>query len=690
LQNGTYDVNNNGPVSTDVIGADYLYPDADYATRATIVAQHKTYEQGFFYFLATDPSVPQTLRNQMNSYGLAPDEFTDNGGWPNQLYVREGRRMVGPYVMTDRNVMGQIKVTDPIALGSYTLDAHNSERYVTSSGSIRNEGDVEISVSTPYGISYRSLTPQQSQASNLLVTSAISATHAGYGSIRMEPVYMELGQAAGTAAALALSEGVAVQQVPYTTLKQQLVADGALVNWPSNIADYVGSVSADFNDFSPLPLANIRYQGGGLSWSGTWDGTNTEKVVAGDLTTTVGGYALQQSGSGLLGKLQGSYSTSRQNYRSLAGQMSGTIWLSFLVNNSNANADCGLSLNPTGNGDPANDTIRNLIEVRGSSLRVTMSGSLTPAVKTLSIGTTHLLLTRLNVDPAGTETVQVWADPANLRLLGQPDYSISGVDLFDYLTKIAALSYNPDNSGNGGYVDAIHISNRSGNQAFIDVTGISPFSGAGTWRGTANNHWGADANWQDPDGDPGTPGLPASTTDTATFSNSSLVTAISLAGANPSLAALYFSGKDYSLSDSTLTLATSNSGSPVITVSDATSQTISSAIKGAQGLLKNGPGTLILAGSSNNFGDLEVDDGTLILGSSGALADGSNVNIGAGASLIFHPAAYAPIAASQPLSGNAADTLSPVPEPGSLMLLGAAGLLARLTMVRRQRRRKAQ
>ena len=169
----------------------------------------------------------------MNSFGLAADEFTDNGGWSDQIYVREARRMVGRYVMTDANVLSSLDVGDSIGLASYTMDSHHAQRYVDANGNVRNEGNVQVGVPSPFSLSYRSITPQEEQASNLLVTAALSASHIAYGSIRMEPVFLTTGQAGGMAAVLALDGNTSVQDVDYQLLRQRLIAGGS----PAGVAD---------------------------------------------------------------------------------------------------------------------------------------------------------------------------------------------------------------------------------------------------------------------------------------------------------------------------------------------------------------------------------------------------------------------------------------------------------------------
>jgi hypothetical protein len=231
MPNRKTDTNNSGPFSTDFIGMNDAYPEADYATRDKIIAEHVKYTKGFLWTLANHPRVPEKVRKAVSRWGLAKDEFVDNGNFPYQLYVREARRMIGEYIMTEANCKWTRKVEDPIGLGSYNMDSHNTQRYVDATGHARNEGDVQVGVPGPYGISYRSLVPKSEQCTNLLVPVCMSATHIGYGSIRMEPVYMIMGQACGTGAALAIDETVDVQKVDYPKLRERLLADKQLLEW---------------------------------------------------------------------------------------------------------------------------------------------------------------------------------------------------------------------------------------------------------------------------------------------------------------------------------------------------------------------------------------------------------------------------------------------------------------------------
>jgi hypothetical protein len=232
MPNSKTDINNNGAFSTDFIGMNYNYPGATYAERVAIELEHRKYTQGFFYYLGNSTRVPSAIRSQMLNYGFCADEFQDTGGFPHQLYVREARRMISDYVMLQQNCQGTRVATDSIGLGSYTMDSHNCQRIVQG-GVTKNEGDVQSSTPAPYGISYRSIVPRAGECENLFVPFALSASHIAFGSIRMEPVFMILGQSAATAAAFAIDDNVTVQQLDYTKLKAQLIADKQLLTWGS-------------------------------------------------------------------------------------------------------------------------------------------------------------------------------------------------------------------------------------------------------------------------------------------------------------------------------------------------------------------------------------------------------------------------------------------------------------------------
>ncbi|UZR98321.1 FAD-dependent oxidoreductase [Chondrinema litorale] len=229
IPNRKTDTNNHGPFSTDNIGMNYDYPEASYERRKEIIREHENYQKGLMYFLANDPKVPEDVRTEMSQWGLAKDEFTDNGNWPHQIYVREARRMIGDYVMTENDVLGKIEVPKPVGMGSYTMDSHNIQRYVTEEGYVQNEGDIGVHAPVPYSISYGSLVPQNGQCENLLVPVCVSSSHIAFGSIRMEPVFMILGQSAATAAAMAIDDQVSVQNVSYDKLSEKLLADNMVL-----------------------------------------------------------------------------------------------------------------------------------------------------------------------------------------------------------------------------------------------------------------------------------------------------------------------------------------------------------------------------------------------------------------------------------------------------------------------------
>ena len=230
MPNRKTDTNNNFAISTDFIGANYDYADGDYATRERIYKEHINYTSGLLWSLANHPRVPESVRSHFQRLGMAKDEFTDNDNWPHQLYVREARRMISDYVMTQHNCQGRVVAEDSVGLAAYTMDSHNTQRYAKD-GRVWNEGDVQVGGFSPYAISYRSLVPKKSQCANLLVPVCLAASHISYGSIRMEPVFMVLGQSTATAAAMAIDAKIAVQDVPYAKLRERLLADEQVLDW---------------------------------------------------------------------------------------------------------------------------------------------------------------------------------------------------------------------------------------------------------------------------------------------------------------------------------------------------------------------------------------------------------------------------------------------------------------------------
>lgn len=237
MPNHKTDINNRGGFSTDMIGMNYDYPEADYKERAAIIKKHEDYSKGLLYFFGHDSRVPAELKNEMLQYGYPKDEYTDNNNWSPQLYIRESRRMKGMYVMTQANCQGKEVVSDGIGIAAYTMDSHNCERIVVN-GMVKNEGNVEIGGFGPYPISYRSLIPVEAECKNLFVPVCLSASHIAYGSIRMEPVFMVLAQSAAIAASMAIDEKKPVQQVDVKKLqfilKNNPLLDGSI---PEVVAD---------------------------------------------------------------------------------------------------------------------------------------------------------------------------------------------------------------------------------------------------------------------------------------------------------------------------------------------------------------------------------------------------------------------------------------------------------------------
>jgi hypothetical protein len=243
LPNGKADVNSKGPFSTDFLNGNVGYPDGTDAVRAEISQRTRDYDQGLMYFLANDPSVPATLRASVALWGLPKDEFTDTGNFPTQLYVRESRRMLGSYVMTQADSQTAITKPDSIGLGAYRLDTHMVQRFVDSKGNARNEGGV-TGATSPYQMPYRIILPLPGQTTNLLVVGALSASHVAFASLRMEPQFMMLGQAAGTAAKLAIGGNTTVQAVPTATLATELARRGAILSSSSVASETI----VDAND----------------------------------------------------------------------------------------------------------------------------------------------------------------------------------------------------------------------------------------------------------------------------------------------------------------------------------------------------------------------------------------------------------------------------------------------------------
>lgn len=234
IPNRKTDTNNNGPLSSDNIGMNYDYPEASYERRKQIIKEHEDYQKGLLYFVANDSRVPEDIQTEMADWGLAKDEFTDNGNWPHQLYIREARRMIGEYVTTEKDVLGKRKVPMPVGMGSYTMDSHNIQRYITPEGFVQNEGDIGVQPNGPYQISYGSIIPKKQECTNLLVPVCVSSSHIAFGSVRMEPVFMILGESAGTAAVISIDKNIAVQDVSYADLEIELLRQGQVLSVDPN------------------------------------------------------------------------------------------------------------------------------------------------------------------------------------------------------------------------------------------------------------------------------------------------------------------------------------------------------------------------------------------------------------------------------------------------------------------------
>jgi hypothetical protein len=223
------DTNNHGPISSDFIGANHDWPDACYETRETLFQAHVTYQQGYYWYMANSEEVPERYRTAYRRWGLPRDEFTQTANWPHQLYVREARRMIGDYVITEHDCRGTRKADDSIGMGSYGMDSHNCSRFVmpdpqTGKPRVMNDGDVQVHGFPAYPISYRCIVPKQGECENLLVPVCLSSSHIAYGSARMEPVFMVLGQSAAMAASIAIKDNTSIQAVDYGKLRPLMEA----------------------------------------------------------------------------------------------------------------------------------------------------------------------------------------------------------------------------------------------------------------------------------------------------------------------------------------------------------------------------------------------------------------------------------------------------------------------------------
>ncbi|MDA1053599.1 MAG: FAD-dependent oxidoreductase [Planctomycetota bacterium] len=274
IPNYKTDVNNHGPMSTDNIGFNYDYPEASYERRREIIREHETYQKGWLYFIANDPRVPKEVQDEMRRWGLAKDEFAENGNWPHQLYIREARRMIGEFVLTENELLKKRPTPDSIGMGSYTMDSHNVQRYITPEGFVQNEGDIGVSTHGPYQIAYGSIVPKRGQCDNLLVPVCLSSSHIAFGSIRMEPVFMILGHSAAAAAVIAIDGGTNVQDVAYAKLREQLLKDGQVLK--ATGLDLGGSYGQD-----PAKFAGIVVDDTKATTTGQWTASTSSKTWIG-------------------------------------------------------------------------------------------------------------------------------------------------------------------------------------------------------------------------------------------------------------------------------------------------------------------------------------------------------------------------------------------------------------------------
>lgn len=233
MPNRKTDTNNLGAFSTDFIGANYEYPEATYTGRAKILTAHRNYQKGLMWTLANHPRIPEEIRNEIARWGLAKDEFVKGNGWQDQLYIREARRMISDVVMNQNYCLGSIIAAESIGMGAYNMDSHHTQRYIDKNGYVKNEGDVQVRIPNPYPISYKSIVPKKSECSNLFVPVCLSASHIAFGSIRMEPVFMVLGQSAAIAACIAIDKNCDAQDVSYIELEINLQKNRQILQQPN-------------------------------------------------------------------------------------------------------------------------------------------------------------------------------------------------------------------------------------------------------------------------------------------------------------------------------------------------------------------------------------------------------------------------------------------------------------------------
>jgi hypothetical protein len=467
------DVNNWGPVSTDFIGGNYdvyvpstgrtiNFAEANYEEREYIIDRHIEYTKGFLYYLAFESPV----QGAMNQWGLCADEFTDNENFPHQLYIREARRMKGEYVMSEKNTRDYGTIVDvpagtEIGLGSYAMDSHSTHRYVREDGMVEAEGNFWLGGDTrTYSIAYGTITPKQAEAVNLLVPAAISASHTAFGSMRMEPVFMVLGQSAGTAAVLAIDSNGDVQEIDMETYQavmrqygQKLTDNGEPLDQP-----FQGMVREDFNygpDQNSLEAVSYIEPG----WSEHWqaDSADPKYTGQGDLQYQGAYYTHSTAPAHIKSGATGDGSGERSGHitiRGIRGGMRGQAWMTALLKvSTSTDGEAILWLDGVNSDDAVGIAEGGALELLGQ----TTAGG-------LADGEVHLLLAKLNIDN-GNDSVQLWIDP-DAGNLGAADLQADGADLFGDSLDLLGLSVGDDS----GMIDAIRLSNAE--SAFIDVLGL--------------------------------------------------------------------------------------------------------------------------------------------------------------------------------------------------------------------------
>lgn len=484
------DINNNGPFSLDLIGESWDYPEGDYATRAAIVQNHIAYTQGLLWFLKSDAAVPAGIRTTMARFAYPSDEYTANGNWTPQLYVREARRMVGAYVMTQLDI--PTMKTNAIGMGSYRVDSHHLQRVIYPSdygnsyaGRLQNEGQfyAASTESAPYDIPYTAILPRQAECDNLLVTFCVSASHIAFASMRMEPVYMLLSESAAIAACQAIDTDAAVQAIDYQTLRASLKAAGQIF---SALGDPPVMALEHFNACAATNR-NVVGLNGGSGWSGAWEAATApgkaQFVVGTQLVSTSQGVYFSNAGNSNTadsGCARWQAAGSAIVARPFAEGLNGTIWISALAQLTGGDrAYIWLDARAGVNGGNSGTFFG--LDGEGGALTMRFNDTSAPYAEifvpaAIATGTPHLLLARVELNhAAGDDRVAFWCDPdlsGGEAGLGAPailSTSIATGDaLGDTLDAIGIQLEDRDGDGVGSLVDAIRVSSLP--NAFHDVT----------------------------------------------------------------------------------------------------------------------------------------------------------------------------------------------------------------------------